>query len=378
MKIDVGLRERAFVLVNGRAQRYLGPGRHWEWRPFARVQVEKVNATQLLADLDAEQVALVPPEDLQLVTVTPSQRALVMRHGKPVKWLGPGQHQVWTLERTLVGRGSREQVSRPAVTVELVDTSGIEAVPLRDDVRALVPATDYVEATAAEGSVVLRYVDGVLEAVLPAGRHAAWTTVRKVLLSVTDLRERLLHVTGQEVMTKDRVSLRLNLSASFRVEDARRLATVSRTPEDVLYLAMQLAAREAVSTRTLDELLAAREELAAQLEAEVATRVEPVGLRLLTFGVKDVILPGEMKALLNRVIEAQKEAEANVILRREETAATRSLAQTAKVLADNPLLVRLKELEAYKDLAGKVGQLHVVLGQGAVPTLPVGTLKGDA
>lgn len=378
MKIDVGLRERAFVLVNGRAQRYLGPGRHWEWRPFARVQVEKVNATQLLADLDAEQVALVPPEDLQLVTVTPSQRALVMRHGKPVKWLGPGQHQVWTLERTLVGRGSREQVSRPAVTVELVDTSGIEAVPLRDDVRALVPATDYVEATAAEGSVVLRYVDGVLEAVLPAGRHAAWTTVRKVLLSVTDLRERLLHVTGQEVMTKDRVSLRLNLSASFRVEDARRLATVSRTPEDVLYLAMQLAAREAVSTRTLDELLAAREELAVQLEAEVATRVEPVGLRLLTFGVKDVILPGEMKALLNRVIEAQKEAEANVILRREETAATRSLAQTAKVLADNPLLVRLKELEAYKDLAGKVGQLHVVLGQGAVPTLPVGTLKGDA
>ena len=377
MRIDVGLRERAFVMVNGRAHRYLGPGRHWEWRPFARVQVEKVNAAQLLADLDAEQLALVPPEDLQLVTVAPSQRALVMRQGKPVKWLGPGQHQVWTLERTLVGRGSREQVSRPAVTVELVDTSGIETAPLRDDVRALVPATDYVEATAAEGTVVLRYVDGVLEAVLPAGRHASWTTVRKVLLSVIDLRERLLHVTGQEVMTKDRVSLRLNLSAAFRVEDARRLATVSRTPEDVLYLAMQLAAREAVSTRTLDELLAAREELATQLEAEVRARVELVGLRLLTFGVKDVILPGDMKALLNRVIEAQKEAEANVILRREETAATRSLAQTARVLAENPLLVRLKELEAYKDLAGKVGQLHVVLGQGAVPTLQLGG-KTDA
>ncbi len=372
MKIDVGLRERAFVMVNGRAERYLGPGRHWVFRPFSRVEVERVSAACLLADLDAEQLALVPPEDLQLLTVAPHQRALVLRHGKPVKWLGPGQHQVWTLERTLVGRGSVEQVARPAVTVEGVDTSGIEAPPLRDDVRPLVPATDYVEATAPEGSVVLRYVDGVLEAVLPAGRHAAWTTTRKVLLSVVDLRERLLHVTGQEVMTKDRVSLRLNLSASFRVADARRLATVARTPDDVLYLAMQLAAREAVSTRTLDELLASRDELASQLEAEVRSRVEPVGLALLTFGVKDVILPGEMKALLNRVIEAQKEAEANVILRREETAATRSLAQTAKVLAENPLLVRLKELEAYKDLAGKVGQLHVVLGQGAVPTLQLG------
>ncbi len=373
MKIDVGLRERAFVMVNGRATRYLGPGRHWEWRPFSHVKVERVDPSQLLADLDAAQLALVPPEDLQLVTVTPSERALVLRHGKPVRWLGPGQHQVWTVERTLVGRGTLEQVERPAVTVERVDTSGIETRPLRDDVRPLVPASDYVEATAPEGSVVLRYVDGVLEAVLPAGRHAAWTTTRKVVLTVVDLRERLLHVTGQEVMTKDRVSLRLNLSASFRVADARRLATVSRTPDDVLYLAMQLAAREAVSKRTLDELLAARDELGGQLDAEVRARVAPVGLELLTFGVKDVILPGEMKTLLNRVIEAQKEAEANVILRREETAATRSLAQTAKVLAENPLLVRLKELEAYKDLAGKVGQLHVVLGQGAVPTLQ---LKG--
>ncbi len=208
-----------------------------------------------------------PPEDLQLITVAAHQRALVLRHGKPVKWLGPGQHQVWTLEWTLVGRGSIEQVARPAVAIEVVDTSGIEAPPLRDDVRPLVPAADYVEATAAEGSVVLRYVDGVLEAVLPAGRHAAWTTTRKVLLSGVDLRERLLHVAGQEVMTKDRVSLRLNLSAPFRVADARRLATVARTPEDVLYLA-------------------------TQLDAEVRSRVERVGLALLTFGVKDVILPG--------------------------------------------------------------------------------------
>lgn len=369
IKVDVGPRERAFLLVNGRVSRYLGPGRHWVWRPFSRVQVERVNATQLVAELDAEQLERVPAEDLQLITVAPHQRALLLRYGKPVRWLGPGQHAVWTLERTLSGRGSREQVARPAVEVQLLDTSSVEATPLREDVRPLVPATDYLEVTAPEGSVVLRYVDGVLESVLPAGRHAAWTTTRKVQLAVIDLRERLLHVTGQEVMTKDRVSLRLNLSASFRVADARRLATVSRAPDDVLYLAMQLAAREAVSTRTLDELLGAREALATQLDSEVRARVEPVGLALLTFGVKDLILPGEMKALLNRVIEAQKEAEANVILRREETAATRSLAQTAKVLAENPLLVRLKELEAYKDLAGKVGQLHVVLGQGVVPTL---------
>ncbi|MET0404531.1 MAG: slipin family protein [Cystobacter sp.] len=377
MKIDVGPRERAFLRVNGRATRYLEPGRHWSWHPFAQVLVEWAPVAQLVAELDADLLALVPPEDLRLVTVAPSQRALVLRHGKPVRWLGPGEHQVWRVDRTLEGRGSSTQVSRSAVTVELVDTSRVEAEPLREDVRVMVPASDYVEVMAPEGSVALRYVDGALDAVLPAGRHAAWTTVRKVSFQVIELRERLLHVTGQEVMTKDRVSLRLNLSASFRVADARRMATVSRTPEDVLYLSLQLSAREAVSSRTLDELLAAREGLASQLETEVRTRVEPVGLEVLTCGLKDIILPGEMKTLLNRVIEAQKEAEAHVILRREETAATRSLAQTAKVLSENPLLVRLKELEAYKDLAGKVGQLHVVLGQGAVPTLQVGS-RGDA
>jgi regulator of protease activity HflC (stomatin/prohibitin superfamily) len=137
----------------------------------------------------------------------------------------------------------------------------------------------------------------------------------------------------------------------------------------MLYLAMQLAAREAVSSRTLDELLAAREGVATEMHQVVASRSEVVGLELIRFGVKDVIRPGEMKTLLNRVIEAQKEAEANVILRREETAATRSLAQTAKVLGENPLLVRLKELEAYKELAAKVGQVHVILGEGGLTKL---------
>jgi regulator of protease activity HflC (stomatin/prohibitin superfamily) len=105
----------------------------------------------------------------------------------------------------------------------------------------------------------------------------------------------------------------------------------------------------------------------------VAERASAVGLELLDLGLKDLVLPGEMKALLNRVIEAQKEAEANVILRREETAATRSMAQTAKVLAENPLLVRLKELEAYKELAGKVGQVNLVLGTGVLPQLQLKT-----
>jgi regulator of protease activity HflC (stomatin/prohibitin superfamily) len=360
MRIDVSLKERVLVYVNGTPERYLGPGRHRVRVPFrSQEQLERLDSDALMADLRAEALALVPGSDLKRVSLSPDERAVVARRGRPVRWLQSGEWQVWTVD--------------PSVVVEVIDVSGVATEPLRDEVKALAPSTDYVEATATEGTTVVRYVDGALDAVLGAGRHAAWTVRRKVNLAVIDLRENQLAVNGQEVMTKDRVSLRLNLTAAWRVADVRRLATVARVPDEVLYVAVQLAAREAVSTRTLDELLATRDQLGLHLAPTVAQRAASIGLELLDLGVKDLVLPGEMKTLLNRVIEAQKEAEANVIFRREETAATRSMAQTAKVLAENPLVVRLKELEAYKELAAKVGQVHLVLGEGALPQLQLKT-----
>ena len=366
MRVDVSLNERVLVLIDGEPQKYLGPGRYRMLvAPWRKAEVKRVNTDALVADLRAEELALVPAEDLRVIALGPYERALVIRRGKPARWLAAGVQQVWTVERLRDGA--------PAVTVEVIDVSGVETAPLRDEVKPLVPASDYVEATAAEGCTVVRYVDGALDAVMGAGRYAAWTARRKVQLAVIEVRERLLQVNGQEVMTKDRVTLRLNLAAAYRVADARRLATVARAPDEMLYLAVQLSAREAVATRTLDELLAAREELGQALRPAVTERAAALGLDVLDLGLKDLVLPGEMKALLNRVIEAQKEAEANVILRREETAATRSMAQTAKVLAENPLLVRLKELEAYKELAGKVGQVNLVLGTGVLPQLQLKT-----
>jgi regulator of protease activity HflC (stomatin/prohibitin superfamily) len=128
-----------------------------------------------------------------------------------------------------------------------------------------------------------------------------------------------------------------------------------------------------VATHGLDELLARRELLVDALAPALRAKAGAVGVELVDVGVRDLVLPGEMKTLLNRVIEAQKEAEANVIMRREETAATRSLAQTAKVLAENPLLVRLKELEAYKELAQKVGTVHVVMGDTGLSKIELKT-----
>ena len=88
-------------------------------------------------------------------------------------------------------------------------------------------------------------------------------------------------------------------------------------------------------------------------------RAETFGLRVHRVGIKDVILPGEMREILNQVVAAEKQAEANVIRRREETNATRSLLNTAKVMAENTVMLRLKELEALETIAGKVERLTV-------------------
>lgn len=372
MKIDIDTRDRAILMVNGKPVAFLAPGRTWVFRPFSKVEVQLIRGEQLFCELTAEQLSLVPAEAVTVLTVRPTERAVVSKRGKVVAVLGAGTHQLVTFEKA-DPRG--EQKGRAAVTVEVLDVSGVATRPLRDEVKAHFPAGEYVEVTAAAGTVALRYVDGALDAVLPAGRHAAFSVEKKVNFAVIDLRERLIAVQGQDVMTKDRVTLRLNVSAAFKVGDVERLATVARSPDELVYLALQLAAREAIGVRTLDELLASRESLRPELFGAVKERAHKVGLELTELGVKDLVLPGEMKALLNRVIEAQKAAEANVITRREEVAAVRSMAQTAKVLAENPLLVRLKELEAYQGLAAKVGQVHLVLGRDGLPALSLGSGK---
>ena len=90
------------------------------------------------------------------------------------------------------------------------------------------------------------------------------------------------------------------------------------------------------------------------------------GVALRSVGVKDVILPGEMKTILNQVVEAEKRAQANLIQRREETAAMRSLLNTARLMEGNPVLMRLKELETLEKVTEKIDKLTVFGGLDGV------------
>lgn len=197
---------------------------------------------------------------------------------------------------------------------------------------------------------------------LSPGRYAFWKDVAKVSVVRVDMRETMVDVGGQEIMTADKVTLRLNALVTYRVVDARQSLSVADDARQTLYREAQLALRAVVGARDLDDFLAAKDAVAQKVEEILRDRAKALGLKIVSVGVRDVILPGDMKDLMNEVTEAKKAAEANLITRREETAAVRSQANTAKLLEGSPTLMRLRELEVLEKVATS-GKLNVVLGE---------------
>ncbi len=221
------------------------------------------------------------------------------------------------------------------------------------------PIADLTVTKDQEG---LLYVDGKLIKRLSPGKHAYWQFNHDVELKTFDRRTQMLEISGQEILSKDRVSLRINLSASIKIRDTELVAQSVDKVDDYVYKTLQLALREAVGTKSLDDILLDKLYVNETVKELVVQQLDAIGVTLINVGVKDIILPGEMKAILNQVVEAQKAAEANVIKRREETSATRSLHNTAKVMENNPTLMRLKELEALEKVAGRIDSLTVYGG----------------
>lgn len=197
----------------------------------------------------------------------------------------------------------------------------------------------------------LKFRNGRFVGLLDPGRYRVWRIFVKERVDKVDLRVRTLIVQGQETMTADKVTVRATALAKMRVADAAAAVLKVDNYAAQLYGDVQLALREAVAARTLDDLIAEKAVLGGRLLATVRLAATEYGVEVLEVGVRDLVLPGELKAQFVRVIEARKKAEAAQIERREEVAATRSLANTAQLLEKNPTLFKLKVLEALEKIA---------------------------
>jgi regulator of protease activity HflC (stomatin/prohibitin superfamily) len=357
-KIVVKDDERAFLVRDGRFERLLGPGRFvaLDYGRRLTAEVVKIARAEIPADkalLFAKSHAAVAAEHFEIVQVGANEVAIVSLDGEPKHLVLPNTTRAFWKTITLVD-------------VERIDATTEVRVAKRhmdklDPSRA--PMVVYAQVEAHEAGLL--FVDGKLTERLLPGRHAFWAVGRTVRVQKIDTRPTPLEVTAQEILTKDRVGIRVTLTAFTKVADPEKAALAAGDIANTLYRLVQFAIREAVATRTLDEILAARDTIDREVRAFVTGRAGTLGVEIGEIGVKDVILPGDVRELLNKVVEAERTAKANLIRRQEETAATRSLLNTARLMEDNPLLLRLKELEALEKLVEKVGRIDLHAGAGA-------------
>ena len=337
--------ERGLLYRDGRLVRWLEPGKHRFFDLGRSIELQRLNIDLGFAALTPELQRILPPGAGDELVVDHEELGLVTIDGRPAACLVPGRYVLWQLRAEVSGRTTST-------------AAALTGMP--EDFWPLVPITDLEVLNVHPYERVLLYCNGKLAHVLDAGAYGVYRRGRKIEHVRVDLREREVQIVGQEVMTADKVSIRVNLIVKLRVVDAQRSVEAVAELTAAIYSEAQMVARRYIAGFTVDQLIEHRNQATESMRAALAPRAETWGAEILQLDVKDVVLPGEMKALLNRVIEAEKQAAANLILRREETAATRSLANTARLLEASPTLLRLKELEAWKEMAAHIDQLTIV------------------
>lgn len=351
-RIKIKPHERGLLFRDGAFEEVLQPGTHWRYDPLLKVRVDIVsprNPWLVHKDLDLIVKSGKLGSEAIVADLKDHERALVWIDGRFAGAIGSGLWALWTVEHE--------------VRVEIVDAHAMQLVHADLPVIVRSPgATALLEVlNVPPGHAGLWFREGVYQATLAPGTYAFWKGVGTLKLYDVDLKEQVLDISGQDIMTADKVTLRINAVVSYRITDPLRSVTVADDAAVALYRAAQLALREAVGAKDLDTLLVSKDALAGEVSARIQPRAAELGITVVTTGVRDVILPGDMKDLMNKVTEAKKAAEASLITRREETAAMRMQANTAKILESNPTLMKLKELEVLEKVADKAN-LTVVLG----------------
>ncbi len=360
-RVVIGDGERGLVYRNRQFVRVLAPGVYRWFDPLKRVEVGVHDIakpeyagkdTELLIAVLGDRIA----DTFVVANLGMDEVGLVMKDGKLEDVLAPGTRKLYWKGLVCV------QVR----AVSLADSLEVDAGVVKRLRQLGMLERLAVSLVVPVESAGLLFIDGKLVRTLGPGAYAFWNFQKNVSVETIELRVQSLEVAGQELLTRDKVSLRVNLAASIRITDPVAARTKVAKYSDYVYRELQYGLRKAVSAKTLDELLGDKASLDADIFGYVRGRVSEFGIEVLGVGVKDVILPGEMKDILNSVVQAEKAAQANVIRRREEANATRGLLNTAKLMEGSPALTRLKELEALEKVTEKIDKLTVFGGLDGV------------
>ena len=366
-RIVIAQHERGIYLKNRSIQKILQPGVYRLFDPLNRVSIQVHDLSVVEFKYSYVDVLIKEQGDLcqrhfDVVELGEYEVGLVYKNDKLSGVLAPASRQLYwkgPVDVKVEVLNIAQDYAVPTDKIGLIAHARADSLPRE--------VLNYVVfAEVADNHVGLLIVDGELVKSLQPGLYAWWKFNRRISIEQVDLRLQSMEVSGQEILTKDKVTLRVNLSAQYKVTDVVKARTELVKFTDFLYGELQFALRQAVSASTLDILLGDKGSLDQSIYQAVRQKVEAFGIEVRGVGVKDIILPGDMKDILNQVVQTEKVAQANVIKRREETAATRSLLNTARLMDENPTLFRLKELEVLEKVTEKVDKLTVFGGLDGV------------
>lgn len=337
---------KALVFRNNRYIKMLDEGTYWMKTSETVLQFDMTKPFVAPVDLNILLQDKALADALLVMDVKENELGLLYENGLLKSVLAAGKYTFW--------KGIKE------FTLITADISKYE-IPASINRNTLVKPElyPYIRSYTVEAHEKgLLFVDGQFTKELGPGTFYFWKTPATIIVYKIDTRQMQLEINGQETLTKDKANIRLNCSLLYKVKDVFRVIE-NKDFERQLYLLAQLALREQVATYTLDELLDKRDTLSPQIMSAIKEKAGTMGITLLDCGIRDVILPGDMKEILNQVLMAEKKAQANLIMRREETASTRSLLNTAKLMEENEMLFKLKEMEYVEKIADKISTISV-------------------
>ena len=356
-RLQVDAYKVALVLKNGALESILKAGKHWIGYNRDVLIYDMTKPFNPVVDLDLLLRNVQLAEMLEILVVKDNEIAIQYKKGVFHQVLRPGRYAYWKEYMTF--------------TTDIIDLeSGEVNDGINKKVMHLPQILQYIKVLTVESyETGLLYIDGNFIKEMNPGICYYWKGSKAISLLKADLRSQQIEINGQELLTKDKASIRINLTTSYRLVDVKKALVDTNDSSRQLYSLMQLALREYVGQYTLDELLANKSAATPYLLSYTKDKAELLGYKIGSTGIKDIILPGDVKEIMNQVLVAEKKAQANVIMRREETASTRSLLNTAKLMQDNDMLYKLKEMEYVEKIADNIQNITLQGGGHLVDQL---------
>ncbi|CAM3778626.1 slipin family protein [Flavobacterium branchiophilum] len=346
-KVKIEAYQVGLVMKNRALDQVLNQGNYWLWGTnevkLYDMKQSFVSPIELTIALKNSTLASM----LEVVEVKEHEIVLYFVNGLFREVLGTGRYAFWKGYQE--NSFTKVDLSKVAIS-EPISKTILENMKVKSYVRKF-QIMSYEQG--------LLFVNDVFQQKLESGVYYFWNNAIPVEVKKVDVRQQQIEILGQELLTKDKATLRMNFFARYQVTDIMKAIVENKDFEKQLYVMLQLALRAFVGTYTLDELLSKKDTIANIILEEVATKMERLGLEVSDAGIRDVILPGEMKEIMNQVLMAEKKAQANSIMRREETAAMRNMLNTAKLMEENEMLWKLKEMEYVEKISDKIGEITV-------------------